>query len=732
MPAFTLSSLLESRATRVVGLALAYWLTVVLAIELVTPVEKIALFWPPNAIVAAVLMFTPRRDWPMYLAAMAVGYFAGRLPGGQLPVVVYVVFCIANIVEVLMVAEVVKRFAGGAIVHDALPRVLPVMMLALIPATLVSATMAASIVTAKVAGASFWMAWIGWLTGDLSGMLLVLPVLLAWVAPGAPPIIAYSRNHMIERTVIGVLLAAVGLAIPTALGDQQQISLVFPYLVFPILIWTAMRTGIRSTTLITLVVGLYAVFLTFLGQGPYAFKGLSAFGQVVVMKGGLITITVTTIFLSVLVTGRKQVEVALKTSRRTLRSVIDAVPAMINAKDKHSRYVFMNRYQGSLYGVEPEAAVGRTAGELVGADYGAYTSAIDVEVLRTNTPKVNFEETWVDPNGRLFTLLTTKVPLRDETGAAALVVTVSLDISERKMAEEGRRQALEKAEEASQAKSEFLATISHELRTPLNAILGFADILSHQYMGPLGQDKYVEYASDIHASGKYLLDLVNDILDISTIEAGKKSLYKEELSVGEAVDECSPATPGSGALRCRRRFPATCRRSTPTAGRSSRSSSICSPTPSSSRRSRHRDHRRRHRRRHRGGPHRHPSQAVRARPRRPLRQPRRRRPRPRHHPLAGRTPRRHARHRERAGQGHDGDGAPAQRRRVRMGKTGQGAMPKGNRDKLSRALDDAQLRHTSEVTISHYDSDRGRSAVFHSRSWLRARPRPPAFSFVGT
>ncbi|MBI2587082.1 MAG: MASE1 domain-containing protein, partial [Rhodospirillales bacterium] len=287
MPAFTLSSLLESRATRVVGLALAYWLTVVLAIELVTPVEKIALFWPPNAIVAAVLMFTPRRDWPMYLAAMAVGYFAGRLPGGQLPVVVYVVFCIANIVEVLMVAEVVKRFAGGAIVHDALPRVLPVMMLALIPATLVSATMAASIVTAKVAGASFWMAWIGWLTGDLSGMLLVLPVLLAWVAPGAPPIIAYSRNHMIERTVIGVLLAAVGLAIPTALGDQQQISLVFPYLVFPILIWTAMRTGIRSTTLITLVVGLYAVFLTFLGQGPYAFKGLSAFGQVVVMKGGL-------------------------------------------------------------------------------------------------------------------------------------------------------------------------------------------------------------------------------------------------------------------------------------------------------------------------------------------------------------------------------------------------------------------------------------------------------------
>src|SRR3989304_396364 len=126
MPAFTLSSLLESSATRVVGLGLAYWLTVVLAVELVTPVEKIALFWPPNAIVAAVLLFTPRRDWPMYLAAMAVAYFAGRLPGGRLPVVVYVVFCVANFVEVLMVAEAVKRFVPGPVTHATLPRVLPV------------------------------------------------------------------------------------------------------------------------------------------------------------------------------------------------------------------------------------------------------------------------------------------------------------------------------------------------------------------------------------------------------------------------------------------------------------------------------------------------------------------------------------------------------------------------------------------------------------------------------
>lgn len=111
------------------------------------------------------------------------------------------------------------------------------------------------------------------------------------------------------------------------------------------------------------------------------------------------------------------------------------------------------------------------------------------------------------------------------------------EITERKRAEEDRRQALIRAEEASHAKSEFLATMSHELRTPLNAILGFADILSHQYFGPTSE-KYKEYAEDIQSSGEHLLTLVNEILDLSTIEAGKQSLVKEKLSALEIVTEC--------------------------------------------------------------------------------------------------------------------------------------------------------------------------------------------------
>jgi two-component system cell cycle sensor histidine kinase PleC len=91
------------------------------------------------------------------------------------------------------------------------------------------------------------------------------------------------------------------------------------------------------------------------------------------------------------------------------------------------------------------------------------------------------------------------------------------------------------AESANRAKSEFLANMSHELRTPLNAIIGFAEVMESGIFGPLGSDKYGEYCRDIHTSGAYLLSVINDILDMSRIEAGRITLTKQDVPVHEAV-----------------------------------------------------------------------------------------------------------------------------------------------------------------------------------------------------
>jgi two-component system cell cycle sensor histidine kinase PleC len=94
-----------------------------------------------------------------------------------------------------------------------------------------------------------------------------------------------------------------------------------------------------------------------------------------------------------------------------------------------------------------------------------------------------------------------------------------------------------RAEAANRSKSEFLANISHELRTPLNAIIGFSEMMTQEMFGRIGNSKYAEYAADIHRSGEYLLEVINDILDMSKIEAGRMSLEIEQLVSGEVVEE---------------------------------------------------------------------------------------------------------------------------------------------------------------------------------------------------
>jgi signal transduction histidine kinase len=116
------------------------------------------------------------------------------------------------------------------------------------------------------------------------------------------------------------------------------------------------------------------------------------------------------------------------------------------------------------------------------------------------------------------------------------VVSLYSDITERKAAETKMAQAWAQAELANRAKSEFLANMSHELRTPLNAIIGFSEILSGEHLGPLKNVRYLEYAGDIHSSGLHLLSIINDVLDMSKIEAGKLDIIDEEILVAELLN----------------------------------------------------------------------------------------------------------------------------------------------------------------------------------------------------
>ena len=112
------------------------------------------------------------------------------------------------------------------------------------------------------------------------------------------------------------------------------------------------------------------------------------------------------------------------------------------------------------------------------------------------------------------------------------------DITERTTAERALMEAKTKAEAAAEAKSAFLGNMSHELRTPLNAIIGFSEILKDQVLGPMGEPKYAEFAADIHESGAHLLGIINDVLDMSRIEAGEHQLALETIDLGAVIRSC--------------------------------------------------------------------------------------------------------------------------------------------------------------------------------------------------
>ncbi len=160
------------------------------------------------------------------------------------------------------------------------------------------------------------------------------------------------------------------------------------------------------------------------------------------------------------------------------------------------------------------------------------------------------------------------------------------DMTHWKMVERELDEARRQAEQASALKSDFLAKVSHEIRTPLNAILGFAEVIMEERFGPIGNDRYKDYLKDIHSSGALVLSLVNDLLDLSKIEAGKIDLSKRSTPIAlsrNASRSCSRRrAPRASSRGCRWRR--SCRKSAPTNARCARSSSIFCQTRSNSRR----------------------------------------------------------------------------------------------------------------------------------------------------
>ncbi|NQV48678.1 MAG: PAS domain S-box protein [Rhodospirillaceae bacterium] len=221
---------------------------------------------------------------------------------------------------------------------------------------------------------------------------------------------------------------------------------------------------------------------------------------------------------------------------RKLSLAVEQSPNAVFITDTEGVIEYINPKFSELTGYTAEDAIGQNP-RILKSDQTPQETYVDL----WNT--IQAGEEWRGEikdrhkDGNHFWVNETIAPVKNIDGQITHYVATHEDISVRKKAELALQSALITAEYANRAKSNLMANMSHELRTPLNAIIGFSGSMKEETFGPLGSDKYREYLNDIHQSGQHLLELINDILDASAIEADALTLYEENFNVADVIDE---------------------------------------------------------------------------------------------------------------------------------------------------------------------------------------------------
>ncbi len=237
------------------------------------------------------------------------------------------------------------------------------------------------------------------------------------------------------------------------------------------------------------------------------------------------------------VTERRRAEAALERERFLLHSLMNNVPDNIYFKDRAGTFLRINKAKARRSGLDnPDQAVGLSDHDIFPPEHAAAAQADEQQVMQSGQPIVGKEERLLWPDGRTTWSSTTKVPLRDESGAIVGTFGISRDVTDQKRVQEALREAKEAAEAANRAKSDFLANTSHEIRTPMNAIIGMTQLL----LAENGlDDRQREYLGIVEDSAESLLTVINQVLDFSKVESGHVDVVEEPFDVrdlfGDAV-----------------------------------------------------------------------------------------------------------------------------------------------------------------------------------------------------
>lgn len=234
------------------------------------------------------------------------------------------------------------------------------------------------------------------------------------------------------------------------------------------------------------------------------------------------------------VTEKKIIENRLMTEHDVLQVIMDNVPDAVYLKNRQGQFIRANKALSDFLLLDgPELLIGKTSYDFFPKEVADSITEVEQNIFNIGIPSVNQEYEFEFPSGKYW-LSSTTVGVRDNNGNVTQIAGISRNINQYKYTQEQLKQEKEKAEVADKLKSAFLANMSHEIRTPINGIIGFANLLETR---EFPKDKQIRYLGIINNSGKLLLNLINDIIDIAKIEAGQITIEYSNVDLKELMND---------------------------------------------------------------------------------------------------------------------------------------------------------------------------------------------------
>jgi PAS domain S-box-containing protein len=436
--------------------AAVYGITAKVGLNYSSVAPNVTLIWPPTGISLFVVLRFGYRYWPgIVLGDLIANYGTGA------PLLSMLGIACGNILQTLVCAWLLQRYAGFRI---GLERVRDALALVLLSSACASISAFVGPASLALGGAFPWSlygtVWLQWLMGDATGVIVLAPLLLAW---SGRPALPSTRTRRIEATLLALVLVAVSEAVFGGFGLALEGYYPAALAIFPVMVWAALRFGLRGATATTLVVSVAAIWGTVQGSGPFVLA--SGVDSLVHWWVFVNVITVTGLLLATSRHEHRRAREELQQERDFVATILDTEDALVAVLDRDGKVARTNRAFQQLTGYRPGQAIGRSFLDLAIAPEQRDKVRASGEILRLRLSNLaRYEADLIKRNGERLQVSWSNAVLRDARGNIEHVIVTGIDITARNEAAQALRRARRELAARVEARTRELAHTNASLR----------------------------------------------------------------------------------------------------------------------------------------------------------------------------------------------------------------------------------------------------------------------------